>query len=90
MNASVAKGVAMQYRRLGGSGMKVSTVSLGGWINYGEGKVAEDTARAVIEAAYDNGINFFDIADVYGRGGAETQMGKVLAQYKYMKYMSTI
>jgi voltage-dependent potassium channel beta subunit len=71
----------MHYRKLGNSGVKVSAVSLGGWINYGEGKVAEDTARAVIETAYEHGINFFDIADVYGRGGAETQMGKVLAQY---------
>jgi len=71
----------MNYRRLGDAGMKVSTVSLGGWINYGEGKVAEDAAHNVIETAYENGINFFDIADIYGRGGAETQMGKVLRQY---------
>ncbi|MEO0563142.1 MAG: aldo/keto reductase [Chloroflexota bacterium] len=71
----------MQYRRLGNSGMKVSAVSLGGWINYGEGKVAQDAARAVIETAYEHGINFFDIADVYGRGGAEKQMGEVLKQY---------
>lgn len=71
----------MDYRRLGDAGMKVSAVSLGGWINYGEGKVAHDTARAVIERAYQQGINFFDIADIYGKGEAETQMGEVLAQY---------
>lgn len=71
----------MQYRRLGDAGMKVSVVSLGGWINYGEGKVAEDTARTVVETAYEHGINFFDLADVYGRGEAEKQMGAVLAQY---------
>ena len=72
----------MKYRRLGNSGMKVSAVSVGGWINYGEGKVAQDKARAVIETAYENGVNFFDIADVYGRGGAEKQMGEVLSQYE--------
>ncbi len=71
----------MQYRRLGNAGMKVSAVALGGWINYGEGKVAEDAARQVVETAYEHGINFFDLADIYGKGQAETQMGGVLRQY---------
>jgi voltage-dependent potassium channel beta subunit len=71
----------MQYRNLGNAGMKVSVVSLGGWINYGEGKVAEEEARRVVERAYELGVNFFDLADVYGRGKAETQMGEVLKQY---------
>lgn len=71
----------MQYRQLGNAGMKVSTVSLGGWINYGEGKVGQEAARQVIEAAYANGINFFDIADIYGKGEAEKQMGDVLKQW---------
>ncbi|GAB4528191.1 MAG: aldo/keto reductase family protein [Anaerolineae bacterium] len=71
----------MKYRRLGDAGMKVSVVSLGGWINYGEGKVEENEARRVVERAYELGINFFDLADVYGRGEAEKQMGEVLRQY---------
>lgn len=71
----------MQYRRLGDAGMKVSVISLGGWINYGEGKVAADEARRVVIRAYENGINFFDIADVYGRGEAEKQMGAVLRSF---------
>lgn len=71
----------MQYRRLGNSGMKVSSISLGGWINYGEGKVARDTARQVVEKAYDEGINFFDLADIYGNGGAEEQMGTILREF---------
>ncbi len=71
----------MQYRRLGNAGMKVSAVSLGGWINYGEGKVAQDEAQRVVETAYDKGINFFDLADIYGKGEAEKQMGQVLKQY---------
>ncbi len=71
----------MQYRNLGNAGMKVSAVSLGGWINYGESKVEEETAKKVVERAYELGINFFDLADVYGRGKAEIQMGEVLKQY---------
>lgn len=71
----------MQYRNLGNAGMKVSAVSLGGWINYGEGKVPQDEARRVVETAYEQGINFFDLADIYGNGEAEKQMGEVLKQY---------
>jgi voltage-dependent potassium channel beta subunit len=71
----------MQYRRLGSAGMKVSAISLGGWINFGEGKVADDDARRVVETAYESGINFFDLADVYGKGAAEKQMGAILKQY---------
>jgi voltage-dependent potassium channel beta subunit len=71
----------MRYRKPGGSGLKLSAVSIGGWINFGEGKVADDTAREVVEQAYQSGINFFDLADAYGRGAAERQMGAVLKQY---------
>ncbi len=71
----------MQYRRLGDAGMKVSAISLGGWINYGEGKVEQDEAVRVVETAYQHGINFFDLADIYGKGEAEKQMGAVLKQY---------
>ncbi|MDX1663897.1 MAG: aldo/keto reductase family protein [Candidatus Promineifilaceae bacterium] len=71
----------MEYRRLGDAGMKVSTISLGGWINFGEGKVERAAARRVVVTAYEEGINFFDLADVYGKGDAERQMGQVLAQF---------
>ena len=71
----------MQYRRLGNAGMKVSAVSLGGWINYGEGKVARETAREVVVKAYEEGVNFFDLADIYGNGGAEEQMGAILREF---------
>src|SRR5215510_2062509 len=71
----------MKYRRLGNAGMKVSVISFGGWINYGEGKVPNDEARRCVEKAYEGGINFFDLADAYGRGEAEKQMGAVLRQY---------
>lgn len=71
----------MRYRRLGDAGMKVSTVALGGWINYGEGHVGQQDATRVVETAYEQGINFFDLADAYGRGEAEKEMGAVLKQY---------
>jgi voltage-dependent potassium channel beta subunit len=71
----------MQYRRLGNAGMKVSSVALGGWINYGEGKVPSDEARRVVETAYEHGINFFDLADIYGTGKAEEQMGQILREF---------
>jgi voltage-dependent potassium channel beta subunit len=71
----------MQYRNLGNAGMKVSTVSFGGWINFGEGKVAEETAEKCVITAYESGINFFDLADIYGRGEAEKQMGATLKRY---------
>jgi voltage-dependent potassium channel beta subunit len=71
----------MQYRRLGNAGMKVSAVSLGGWINFGEDKVEAETARRVVETAYEGGINYFDLADAYGTGGAEKQMGQILGAY---------
>jgi voltage-dependent potassium channel beta subunit len=71
----------MQYRNLGGAGMKVSAISLGGWINWGEGKVDEEVAEQIVIKAYESGINFFDLADIYGRGKAERQMGETLKRY---------
>ncbi|MEQ8673849.1 MAG: aldo/keto reductase family protein [Aggregatilineales bacterium] len=71
----------MKYRNLGQAGMKVSAISMGGWINYGEGKIADDEANNIVKTAYDKGVNFFDLADVYGKGKAETQMGSILKQF---------
>ncbi len=71
----------MQYRRLGNAGIKVSAISLGGWINYGRDSGERDEGQRVIEAAYEHGINFFDIADAYNRGEAEKEFGDVLRQY---------
>jgi len=71
----------MQYRRLGDAGMKVSVISMGGWINYGEGKVPADEARQIVIRAYEHEINYFDLADIYGRGEAEKQMGSILKQF---------
>lgn len=67
----------MNYRRLGNSGLKVSELSLGAWITYG-GQVGEEAARECMCAAYDAGVNFFDNAEAYAHGAAETIMGNVI------------
>ena len=71
----------MKYRRLGNSGLKVSEVSLGGWTTFGESIQDQALTRSIIEKAYDLGINFFDIADVYARGKSEEMMGNVLREF---------
>lgn len=67
----------MEYRFLGRSGLKVSALSLGAWVTYG-GQVGEETAYECMTAAYDAGVNFFDNAEVYAHGNAETVMGNVI------------
>lgn len=64
----------MEYRRLGSAGIKVSQLSLGSWITYGP-QVDVDSAADMIRYAYDNGVNFFDNAEVYSRGMSEKIMG---------------
>jgi len=71
----------MEYRRLGHAGIKVSALSLGGWTTFGELVKDQRVTRDIIVAAYDAGINFFDIADVYANGEAERMMGQVLRQF---------
>jgi aryl-alcohol dehydrogenase-like predicted oxidoreductase len=68
----------MRYRTLGSSDLHVSEISLGSWLTY-SGGVEADATRACTDAAFDAGINFFDTANVYGRGAAETAWGEILA-----------
>src|SRR5215212_4565020 len=67
----------MKYRKLGDSDLEVSEISLGSWLTYGVG-VEADKARACLEEAFNQGINFIDTANVYGRGAAETFLGEAL------------
>lgn len=67
----------MNYRRLGRSGLKVSEIGLGSWLTYGKG-VDDSGARACLRRAFDLGVNFFDSADVYNRGAAESVCGREL------------
>ncbi|WP_219833955.1 aldo/keto reductase family protein [Paenibacillus sp. R14(2021)] len=76
----------MNYRKLGGSGLKVSEISLGSWLTYG-GYVEKQNAVQAIEKAYDLGVNFFDTANVYERGAAEVLLGETLKAYKRDSYV---
>lgn len=71
----------MRYRPMGRSGLKLSAISLGGWTTYGASVKAEDTVKAIITHAYEQGVNFFDISDIYEKGEAERSMGKVFAEF---------
>ncbi len=66
----------MEYRRLGSAGLKVSVFSFGAWVTFGE-QMGEDVAYECMAAAYEAGVNFFDNAEAYAGGKAETIMGKV-------------
>lgn len=65
----------MHYRRLGHSGLKVSEICLGAWINFGE-RMEDSQTFAVLDTAVEEGIDFFDTADVYAGGKAEEVMGR--------------
>jgi 1-deoxyxylulose-5-phosphate synthase len=67
----------MKMRELGDSGIKVSEISLGSWLTYGLG-VEADAATACVNRAFDEGINFIDTSNIYGRGSAETFLGETL------------
>ena len=67
----------MQYRRLGKSGLKVSAVSLGAWTTYGGSVEDKKLITSIIEKALEKGINFFDNADAYARGKAESYLGEI-------------
>ena len=67
----------MRYRHLGASGLRVSEISLGSWLTYG-GTVEDEAATACIHRAFELGVNFFDTANIYRRGGAEQVVGRAL------------
>jgi voltage-dependent potassium channel beta subunit len=74
----------MQYRRLGASGLKISELSFGSWVTYGN-QMGADLARECMAAARDAGVNFFDNAEVYARGQSETLMGEALRKLNWRR-----
>lgn len=72
----------MEYRRLGKSGLQVSELSLGSWLTFGK-QIENNTAEDLMKIAYDNGVNFFDNAEIYARGESEKVMGKILKKMKW-------
>lgn len=71
----------MEYRNLGRSGLKVSEVALGGWVTFGQSVNDEQMVRDIVTRAYDEGVNFFDQADIYAKGRSEELMGAVLRSF---------
>jgi 1-deoxyxylulose-5-phosphate synthase len=76
----------MRYRKLGTSDLEVSEISLGSWLTYGVG-VEADKARACLDEAFAQGINFIDTANVYGRGAAENFLGEALKDRQRDSYI---
>jgi voltage-dependent potassium channel beta subunit len=67
----------MNYRRMGKTGLKLSAISLGAWVTFGD-QIDDQTASDILHAAYARGVNFFDNADVYAGGRAEAVMGQAI------------
>lgn len=66
----------MKYRFLGRSGLKVSALSFGSWVTFGD-QIDEDIAYNCMKEAYDAGVNFFDNAEAYSEGQSEKMMGNI-------------
>ncbi|MFC5570032.1 aldo/keto reductase [Lysobacter yangpyeongensis] len=71
----------MQYRRLGSSGLQLSALSFGAWLTFGA-QIGRGVARDLVAAAWDHGVTFFDNAEGYANGMAETVMGDVIADLR--------
>jgi voltage-dependent potassium channel beta subunit len=67
----------MNYRQMGRTGLRLSEISLGAWITFGD-QIDEGTAGELLHQAHAQGVNFFDNADVYARGAAESVMGAAI------------
>lgn len=74
----------MEYRRLGKSGLQVSTLSFGSWITFGK-QIGDNTADELLSIAYDHGVNFFDNAEVYAHGKSEEVMGDILKKKSWAR-----
>lgn len=80
----------MQYRELGRTGWKVSTVSFGAWAIGGTwGEVDDDESMATLHRALDRGVNFFDTADVYGDGRSERLLARLRKERSEPFYVAT-
>ena len=69
----------MQYRHLGRSGLKVSALSYGSWVTFGD-QIDTEQAAECMQIAYDHGVNFFDNAEAYASGQSETMMGQIIQE----------
>jgi len=72
----------MEYRRLGKSGLQVSALSFGSWVSFSK-QINDKVADELMGIAFDNGINFFDNAEIYSLGESEKMMGRVIKKKKW-------
>src|SRR6188768_3815642 len=79
----------MEYRRMGRSGLQLSVLSYGSWVTFHK-QLDDNKADELMGIAYDNGINFFDNAEVYSRGESEKMMGRVLKNKKWDRTSYTV
>jgi len=74
----------MEYRFLGRSGLKVSALSFGTWVTFGD-QIGAEPAAACLKAAYEAGVNFFDTAEVYAGGAAEVMLGDLIKKFGWKR-----
>ncbi len=79
----------MDYRYMGRTGLQLSVLSFGSWVTFAK-QYMDKEADMLMGMAYDNGINFFDNAEVYSRGESEKLMGKVLKKKKWDRTSFTV
>src|SRR6266513_1603730 len=72
----------MEYRRLGKSGLKLSALSFGSWVTFGN-QIDKDVSEKLMVTAYQSGVNFFDNAEAYARGKSEEVMGEILKKMNW-------
>jgi aryl-alcohol dehydrogenase-like predicted oxidoreductase len=77
--------MAMQYRRLGRSGLKVSVLAFGSWVSFAK-QLDTDAALKCMHAAKEGGMNFFDNAESYEGGRSEQVMGAAIAELGWPRF----
>lgn len=79
----------MEYRRLGKTGLQLSVLSYGSWVTFAK-QIDDSVSDRLMSIAYDNGVNFFDNAEVYSRGESEKMMGRVLKSKNWERSSYTV
>lgn len=79
----------MEYRYMGKTGLQLSVLSFGSWVTFHK-QIDDTMADELMGIAYDNGVNFFDNAEVYSLGESEKMMGRVLKKKNWDRTSYTI
>jgi len=79
----------MEYRYMGKTGLQLSVLSFGSWVSFHK-QIDDSVADELMGIAYDNGVNFFDNAEVYALGESEKMMGRVLKKKNWDRTSYTV